>query len=231
MTRLSIPSLLFAALLALSACGSTSDAGTSDAGTSDAGETTSETTGEAASDGADGDASGVSTLDELPEECRQPIAEFLRAIEPAVSEVDWENATMADVEGMGSAVDAPGTELDTALADAGCEDLQPDTDAEALSMMIELAEDEAPGTVSWLRFIGTFASVVPGAGVSDDLPADCDGAIAYAEGLTADAESMMDLPVSELANLGAVVETIQSECSPEQANTFLETYATFVTGE
>ncbi len=259
MTRLSLASAVFAALLALSACGS--DAGSSDASTEattstvadDATTTTVETqndTADAVDDGSDDgldgsddgtedgdvesdDSSGkaITSLDELPSECREVMGDFLRAIEPTVSQVDWETATMADMERLTGEIDTATTDFDTRLEEAGCDDFEPGDDDTSFAIMIELAEKEAPGTVGWLMFIETFvAGFDDEAATSADVPADCDGALAYVENLTTDAETMMELPMGEVMNVGAAVETIQSECSLEQSAAFFEEYADFFGG-
>ncbi|MEZ5377617.1 MAG: hypothetical protein R2733_14020 [Acidimicrobiales bacterium] len=257
MSRLTLTSAAFAAVLALSACGggsssagdeasdtetttavaddaessdstedAESDSDSSDSGSSDA------SSGEGESDdGGDSSGATIRSLDDLPSECRDAIGDFLRTIEPTVSEIDWENATLADMEEIGTALDEPGTEFETRMADAGCEDIQPDSDEESVALMIELAEQEAPGTVGFLTFISSFAtSFDEGAAASSDVPADCDGAIAYVEGLMADSESMMELPMSEMVNVTAAMEVITSECSLEESAAFLEDNTAFFGG-
>ncbi len=259
MTRFSTIAALFAALVVLSSCGSdssvtsaadstsetTSSTVLDDATTEDSvdgndatdDEMSDDSTSDDSSEGDDSSDDGASaavSLDDLPSECRDALADFLRAIEPTVSEIDWETATLADMETMGTDIEAPGTELDTKLAEANCPDFEPDADDGSIAMMIEFAEDEAPGTVGWLTFISTLASSVDENGISEgsaDLPTDCDGAIAYVEAATTQADSMMDLPLTEFTNLGAVMQTIQSECPVEQTAAFFEANADFFSGQ
>ena len=57
-------------------------------------------------------------LDDIPQECRDLIGDFLREIEPLVSDIDWENATMADLERLGDVIEEPVSDMDVKMEQA-----------------------------------------------------------------------------------------------------------------
>ncbi|MEZ5225394.1 MAG: hypothetical protein R2710_01630 [Acidimicrobiales bacterium] len=149
MSRLTLTSAAFAAVLALSACGggsssagdeasdtetttavaddaessdstedAESDSDSSDSGSSDA------SSGEGESDdGGDSSGATIRSLDDLPSECRDAIGDFLRTIEPTVSKSIGRTPPWPTWRRSGTALDEPGTEFETRMADAGCEDI------------------------------------------------------------------------------------------------------------
>ena len=159
----------------------------------------------------------IDDFGDVPAECRDALADFLRTIEPVVSDIDWDTATMADFEQISTELEDEGTAFDAATEDCGDFDFA--SDEESLQAMIEFAEEEAPGTVGWLEFVGAFA--FPG----DDNAAaamTCEDAIAYFDELIAGgATTMSSLPVSELADITAVLNVITTDCDFEVMDEFL----------
>lgn len=206
------------------------DTATTEPDTEPAPETTPETAPDTADDTSEG-ASGttsddetivVDSLDDIPEECLDLMGAFLKEIEPVVSEVDWENATMNDLQALGEQFEERGSQLDDDIAAAGCEryDLGADEDL-SLELITELAEREAPGTVSWLTFLYELTSIDDTTGeVASDVPTDCEGAIGYLEELVATYDSFQEVPFSEAMNVTAAIGSVQSNCTLERAQEF-----------
>jgi hypothetical protein len=86
-----------------------------------------------------------STVD-LPVQCVEAITNVLVAVEPVASEIDWDNATDADVE----AVTDAGLEAGDAFDPEVCPDVGVD---EARAAWLEIAADVAPGSSGYVEFI------------------------------------------------------------------------------
>ncbi len=86
-----------------------------------------------------------STVD-LPVQCVEAITNVLVAVEPVASEIDWDNATDADIE----AVTDAGLEAGDAFDPEVCPDVGVD---EARAAWLEIAADVAPGSSGYVEFI------------------------------------------------------------------------------
>jgi hypothetical protein len=174
----------------------------------------------------DDDPIEIDDFDDLPAECRDLFADFLRQIEPIVSEVDWENATMADFESLTDQLDVESGSFDAQIAEANCDDYELGESPDSIQAMIDFAEDEAPGAVGYLEYLASFLEDLSGldggtggAGAAD-VPTDCDGAIAYVDALIAEHDTMMEMPVADMMSVSTAITTISSECSPERSQEF-----------
>jgi hypothetical protein len=201
------------------------------ADTADAGDTAE------AEDNGDEDTITVDDINDIPDECLDIFGDFLKEIEPVVKDVDWENADLSAMEGIGSQLDSVASGMDDEMTKAGCDKYELSDDA-SLDTLIDIAKDKAPGTVAYFEFIKkmqeSFADItVPpsdggdtaddggdNAGDTSDLPTDCDGAKDYIRGLMDKYDSMMDMPVSELTAVGTVTGTLTSACSPNDLQEF-----------
>lgn len=178
----------------------------------------------AADDGSnddDDDMIIVASIDDLPPECVALLGEFLQLIEPAVQDVDWDTATLGDFQAISDQLAADFDDMDTRELELGCENYDLTSDEAALEAAIEIAEQQAPGTVGWLEFIAAISSEQP-SGSSDEGPQDCDGAIAYIEGLIADGMTLSDIPFSEINTVTQAFNVISSDCPTEQATEFFQ---------
>jgi hypothetical protein len=184
-------------------------------------EPAAEPTAEEPADEPAGDS--IDSIDDIPEECRDLMADFLRDIEPIVEPVDWSNATLADFEQIAADFEERSAAFDTQSGAEGCDDLD-FADDDGFDLVVEFADDVAPGTVPFFEFLDSMrGSVVP---PEDDeaLPTggleDCDDAVDGIEQLMDDYDAFSEVPVSELtkyANMGMVM----TSCTPEQLE-FLE---------
>ena len=194
----------------------TSSATSEDSATADTADTADDT----------GETIEIDDFGDLPEECRNLFADFLRQIEPTVSEIDWDNATMADFESLSTEMQTQSDSFDEEIAAANCDDYDIGESAESIQAMIDFAEDEAPGTVGYLEFLASFLEDLSGDGSGADMgaadvPTDCEGAIAYVDALIAEHDTMMDMPVNSMMAVSTAVTNISSNCPADQAQEFL----------
>lgn len=199
------------------------DDGTDDDESADGG-TDDETAGMTDDDGSDDDGSGtpIRSISDVPEVCREQMAEFLRAMEPIVSSIGWENATLNDFETIAEEFEALAEDFEDESAAASCDDLEFVDDNE-IELMIEFAEDEAPGVVGFLEFLDGMRTPDPGDGSgdagSDGTLEDCDDAIAFVQHLADTYDSMADVPASELMKM-TQMSTALMTCTPAQLEAF-----------
>lgn len=127
-------------------------------------------------------------LDDIPPECLAPLIEVLQIYEPAVSDVDWEHATIDDhIQVMfdlaGSSIDEP----------EECEVQFDVSDEEGAALLFELAAQEAPGTIGYLTAMQEIAAALDGREASGDCLTD----IAQFEAMVAAGVPWVDLPLHE----------------------------------
>ncbi len=203
------------------------DEGTADGSDADQGGDAADEPDEPTGDGDEGDVGdddgntvSVGSLDDIPEECREIMGDFLREIEPIVSDIDWENATMADLEQLGTSIDAPVNEIDAEMEQAGCNDIDFNGDDErGFELSLELAREEAPGVVGWLEFIRDVSSGFDLDATPDEsagAPEDCDEALAAVRELMSSSDSMMELPVDDLLAASSTIQATTSLCSVDE---------------
>jgi hypothetical protein len=181
----------------------------------------------AGDDGDDDDLIVISDFDDIPSECIELMGAFLREIEPTVSTIDWETATLDDIDALSTTIDQPSLDLDEASAAAGCDryDIGVDDD-QGLEFAIRVAEREAPGTVGWLQFIATLSGIGPGGDDGDgsagggDLPSDCEGTLEFLREQAMEYGSFTNVPVSEYADLTTAITNLQAQCTLEQLDEF-----------
>jgi hypothetical protein len=162
------------------------------------------------------DGSGVG-FDEMPAECVDALVGFLQAIEPALEGIDFSAATAGDLEALGTDLESLGEEYSATLEDLDCPD-PGGSDEEAFDAMIEIAEREAPGTVGYLEWIRSFAEAADSAG---ETSGDCETDIAALEVIIDDKGSMSNLTMEEVVEVGGLMTSISTVCSPERAEEFL----------
>jgi hypothetical protein len=179
-------------------------------------------------DAADDDAAAsgsIDALDDIPKPCRDLMADFLRDVEPIVSQVDWQAATLSDFEQVSSEFEERANEFDLATEREGCDDLQFEED-DGFGLILELADDVAPGTVPFFEFLDSMRAGVPPIDGDDDggtasgALEDCDDAIENIERLMAEYDAFTEVPVSELAKFANMASVMMS-CTPDQLS-FLE---------
>jgi hypothetical protein len=196
---------------------------TTEAPTTTEAESSSATADESVSDDDTGEMIEVDDFDDLPQDCRDAFADFLQQIEPTVSEIDWDTATMADFETLTTDLQAQSESFGEDMATAGCDQYEVGESTDSIQAMIDFAEQEAPGTVGYLEFLASFLedlSGIDGSLGAADVPTDCAGAIAYMEELIAEHSTMTEMPINDMMSVSSVVSTIGTECPPAQSQEF-----------
>lgn len=230
--------VLFSFVLVATACGSDSDgitfsdgdasADASDTGSDDGGGDSESESSMFGDSDDDAQSTSVSRIEDIPQVCRDLMEQFLKDIEPIVSQIDWDNATMSDFEAIAPEFEQLADEFDIATdAQQQCDDLDIDDD-DNLDLVVEFAREVAPGTVGFMTFISDLAASAgaftgddetPNLGGGDAAFDDCAGAIAWMEGLMAQYDSMAEAPLNELMQF-ADIATVIMTCTPEQAEFF-----------
>jgi hypothetical protein len=152
----------------------------------------------------------------MPEECIEALVGYLQAIEPAVEGVDFEDLSVEDLDAVSTEVEALSGDMTAQMEDLDCPDPL-GTDDEAISAVITLAEQEAPGTVGYLEWLAGFAA---GFGEGSEVSGDCETDIAALEGIIAGGGAMSDLTMTQVVEVGSLVASISTACSPERAEEF-----------
>ena len=136
-----------------------------------------------------GDVRTAIGVEDIEPECLAAISSVLQTFEPAVSDVDWESATIEDhLQVMTDLASA--TFVDT----AGCDDAQLDvTDEEGAALFLAVAEQEAPGAVGYFTAIIEINEALGGRAATGE----CDEDITLFEEVVAGGVPWIDLPLPE----------------------------------
>lgn len=218
--------ILISAFALLAACGDSGKdvsvgTGANDTSSADSGSTDTTDSGSTDStvEGSD-DTITVSDFSDMPPECIDLLASFLKKIEPTVSDIDWEKATLADFEAFNTQFEADSASFDAETAAAGCDKYDLDTsDEKQFEQMTALAAAEAPGTIGFISFLSSLASSA--AGSSEPVPTDCAGTIAAIEPFLAKG-TMQQLTMAELTRVGSLMTAVSTNCTPEEATAFYD---------
>ena len=143
----------------------------------------------------------------------------MREIEPIVSSIDWQTATLSDFEGIATEFEAKAEEFDTATFGAGCDDVDFEGDGD-FDLLIEFAMDEAPGVVGFFEFFAelqtSFGDATGGGdgSASGDIET-CADAVDFVQNLMDTYDSFNEVPASELLKFTSL-SSLFVTCSPEQ---------------
>ncbi|MGQ0849272.1 MAG: hypothetical protein ACT4OP_09165 [Actinomycetota bacterium] len=163
----------------------------------------------------------VVSVDEIPEECMEAFVAFLQDIEPDVEQVDWANATTGQLEEIGTTLEPQTAAYESAIAGKGCEDIELDiSDEEAFDFMIEMAEEEAPGTVGYLEWIRDFAAQAGQGGQGAAASGDCEEDIAAMQAIIDQGGTVADMTLTEVTSIGNLVTSISQVCSVDRSSEF-----------
>jgi hypothetical protein len=212
------------------ACAGTGGGSTTTAGTDEATTTTAAlaATTTAAAEEEEGPAIG---LDEVPQECIDQFVEFLQVIEPIVEPIDWASVTAADLEELGTQLEPLTEEFDTAIDEnSECANLNIEaSDEETFEAMIEIARDEAPGTVAYFEWVRDFTGE---SAEGPEISGECETDIATMQAIIDEGGTMAEIPLNELTGISNLLSAIQAECSPERMTEFFsqEDVMAFISG-
>ncbi len=163
----------------------------------------------------------ISALSDIPERCRDLMGDFLREIEPVVSDIDWQTASLDEFQTIGDDFEARSAEFEEASEASGCNDLQFVGDSE-FDLMVELADEEAPGTAGFFEFLGELGAAAGGSNGADAGAGafeTCDDAIAYMQDLVGTYDVITEAPATELLKFQSL-PTVLTTCTPEQLEYF-----------
>ena len=162
----------------------------------------------------------VDNLGDMPPKCIELLGKFLKQIEPTVSKIDWDKATLADFEAFGNTFKAESDSFDKETTAAGCDkyNLQ-GSDEKQFQQMAALAKSEAPGTLAFLRFLNSLSATAKATGGS--VPTDCNATIAEIEPFVSRGGTVKDLTMVQVTRLGQLMTAIRVNCTSEQSTAFL----------
>lgn len=164
------------------------------------------------------DTISVDNFGDMPPKCIELLATFLKQIEPTVSAIDWETATLGEFEAFSKQFQTESDSFDSQTTAAGCDKYNlTGSDNKQFQQMAELAAAEAPGALGFIEFLGSLSESQNAA--ADSLPSDCAGTIAAIEPYLAKG-TMQDLTVGEVGLVGQLMGAIGSNCTAEEATAF-----------
>lgn len=180
------------------------------------------TPGTAATSGSAAGSDDTITVDnfgDMPPKCIELLTQFLKKIEPSVSEVDWNTATLGQFESFGEQFQAESDAFDQETEAAGCNkyNLSGSDDAQ-IEQMKQLAQVEAPGTVGFLEFLGALTASASAS--SGDVPDNCADVIAAIEPFIAEGKTMRDLTMTQVTRIGQLINGVNTTCTSEESNAF-----------
>ena len=204
--------IVVGALALLAACGSSDN---SASGSTDGDQAATSVAAAAGSD----DTITVENFGDMPPKCIELLSTFLKKIEPKVSTIDWDTATLGDFEDFGDQFKAESDAFDADTTAAGCNKYNLNgSDEKQFEQMSELAAAEAPGTVGFIKFLGALS--IAATGTASNLPTDCATTIAAIEPFLAKGGTMKDLTMAEVTRLGQLMPAIGTNCTKDEASAF-----------
>jgi hypothetical protein len=164
--------------------------------------------------------SQIVSVEDIPQECIDAFANYLRAIEPVIQDIDFDMATIAEFEAIGTELEPATATFEQETAGAGCEDIDLDlSDEESFELMIELAQQEAPGTVAYFEWIRDFSASF-GEGTGSAASGDCETDIDALQVIVDQGGTMSDLTMAEIGTVGGLITSISTVCSAERTQEF-----------
>jgi hypothetical protein len=220
--------ILVSALALLAACGSSKDTAsgnttskTPTAATATTGVSTDATTVDVGANAAPTeDTIKVDNISDIPPACVELFTDFLKQIEPDVSKIDWAKATPTQFQTVGESFSKAETAMNSQMTATGCDkyDLNA-TDEQSAAQLIKIAEDTAPGTVGFLKFIQTLSTATT-TSPAGSATGTCEETIAQIEAFIGDGTPLKDRPVAETVQLTPLLSALTTQCTAEEATAF-----------
>ena len=219
--------ILVGAFALLAACGSSSNGvsvGTDSNAASDATTAAVPATTAAAgdntatSDQASSDTININDFSEMPPKCIELLGQFLKKIEPTVSKIDWNTASVGDFEAFSKQFQTDSDSFDAESSAAGCDKYNlTGSDDKAFEQMAALASTEAPGTLPFINFLKSLATSQT---ATADVPSDCAGTISAIEPFLTKGTTMKDLTITDVTRLGQLMTAVSTNCTSDEATAF-----------
>jgi len=128
-------------------------------GADDEGAATADEGDEGDDEGDDEGSVEVDNLDDLPDECVDAIGDMLEKIEPLVEDIDWENASLAEMESLGEELTSDDFEIDEELEELpGVEESHTSYAKQVTKVVFDDAEIELPTLLETIEELGYRAS-------------------------------------------------------------------------
>jgi len=211
--------ILVGAFALLAACGSSAKESSSAASTDNTSASGGAGSTETSIAGSD-DTITVNELSDMPPKCVELFSKFLKQIEPTVSKIDWDKATLAEYEKLGDSFKAASDSFGKETSAAGCDKYNLEgSNEKQFEQVVALAKSEAPGTLGFISFLKSLASAATASG-GGSIPSDCDGTIAEIETFIKAGGTMKDLTMTEVTRLGQLMTAIGTNCTSDQAKAF-----------
>lgn len=200
MSRIVVPVLMM--LLLIAACGGDSGGSTTTGG--------ADVTSQQTTVPADDDPGTITDISDMPAECVEAFSAFLQQLEPIVENIDFENATMADLEDLGTQLEPISQTFEGETAN--CPDLDLSTE-DSIAFMREVAERDAPGTVGYFAWLEEFITASESGSTASG---DCETDIAALQVYVDQGGTMSDLTLGDMTAVGSLMTAVSTECSPER---------------
>jgi len=209
--------VLFVMLLLIAACGggAAGDSTTvpADTTTGAADTTVPESTTIPEDDGSD--PGTITDLSDMPAECVDAFRAFLQELEPIVVDIDFENATMADLEAFGTDIEPIASQFEAETAT--CPELDLSTE-DSIAFMRDIAEQDAPGTVAYFDWLEEFIVSIDGGGTASG---DCETDIAALQVYVDSGATMSEMTMGDVSAVTSLMTAASTECSPERFQEWL----------
>jgi len=153
----------------------------------------------------------ITDMSDMPAECVDAFRAFLQELEPIVADIDFENATMADLENFGTEIEPIASQFEAETAT--CPELDLSTE-DSIAFMREIAEQDAPGTVAYFQWLEEFVAGMEGGGTA--ASGDCETDIAALQAYVDQGGAMSDLTMGEIAAVTSLMTAVSTECTPER---------------
>jgi len=164
------------------------------------------------------DTINIKDFSEMPPQCIDLLGRFLKKIEPSVSQIDWDTATVSQFEDFEKQFQADSDSFDAESTAAGCDKYNlTDSDDKQFEQMAALAASEAPGALGFINFLKSLSQSATPTG---DVPSDCPGTIAAIEPFLAKGKTMKDLTIADVSRLGQLMTAVSTNCTSEEATAF-----------
>lgn len=214
--------ILVGAFAMLAACGSSGNGVSVGAGDTSASENSNVAGAEIEPTGTGSDDTiTVSDLGDMPPKCIDLFSKFLKKIEPTVSKIDWDKATLADFTAFGDTFQAETESFDKDTTAAGCDKYNLEgSDQKQFEQLKALAKSEAPGTVAFLEYLNTLTDTSASSG--DSLPADCAGTLAEIQTFVSAGGTMQDLAIADVSRVGQLITAVGTNCTGDEGTAFFE---------
>ena len=217
--------ILVGAFALLAACGSSAKDSLPAAGADDTSASANTSGGAASTEtslGGTDDTITVSDLSDMPPKCVELLGKFLKQIEPTVSKIDWDKATLADFEAFGDQFQAESDSFDTQTAarPAATSTTSRAPTRSSSSRWRRLRKARRPGPSGSSSSSARLPPARPGPAVRCRLIATARSR--RSSQFVKRGGTMQDLTMAEVTRIGQLITAVQTNCTSEQATALFD---------